>query len=317
MSFRFGTIKNARLGGLVGLIVALSSLLGCLIAGLFLVFPVAQARLSGVETRGVVTSISDCSDGGDVALRSIPLVDIVDNVSPTVQFTDRQGHRYVVDDGICGNYGIGEQVTLWYVPSSPTTYSLEGDTVTVTVLSSVIGFFGLFSLLYLLLIGGRFLLLAVAGARAAGQGNVSVYSPVPMGGQMGGVTMGGVNHRMGELVPIAGRWGITFTNAYPSQGTELVRAQPGRFFLLAQLSLRNTANEPLNVAQTAFKLFDAAGAEYHRTQGMEGSLPGFIQPGDQGQVALAYDVPGTLRQFRLSFYLSTSSLSQANWDFTV
>ncbi|HEY7357100.1 MAG TPA: DUF3592 domain-containing protein [Ktedonobacterales bacterium] len=308
------------MGGLIGLIISLSTFGILVVIGLFLVFPAYQARASGVKTQGVVQGIADCNEdsggdtGGDAVLPSLPVVDIVDNVQPTVRFTDRQGQTHEVVDSICGNYGIGEQVTLWYVPGHPTTFSLEQDTVTLEVLTGVIAFFGLLSLVFALWVFGRFLLLAVVGARAARQGNVYVGGPPQM---VGAPISSGVNHRVGEVVPIADRWLLAVTNVYPSQGMATVMAAPGRYYLLVQIALRGISNEPLNFAQATFRLYDAFGAEYQRVPLLEGAAPGFIQPGGQAAATLAFDVPGTLRQFRLSFYPPTSFLAQANWDIVV
>ncbi len=319
------------MGSLVGLFTALATFGILLVVSLFVVFPSVQARLSGVKTQGVVQDTSDCNDsgddGGDVVLRSLRgLVDIQDNVQPTVQFTDLQGHRYTVDDSICGDYGIGEQVALWYLPSNPNVFSLEADGATLVVLSSITGFLGLVALVFLLVFLGRFIFLGFAASRAARHGNAYAANPAQMGGwqmnnpphMMGGPPFGAsAHHRLGEVVYVAGHWAITVTNAYPSQGAEMVSAAPGRCYLLLLLALRNTSQEPVSFSQTTFRLADHVGAEYQRASLLEGQAPGFVQPGGQVNATLAYDVPGALRQFRLNFYLPTSSLAQATWDIAI
>ena len=150
--------------------------------------PEWQARLYGIQTQGVVKSIdADACNAtspdpnldpslmnGGFVLGSLPGVKIEQNVLPTIQFTDRQGHRYVLKETWCGDYGVGQQVTVWYLPATPTTFALaqETDSDVVFVYGNLIGM--LVSLLFVL--GSVALLVfgAVQGRRAASRG--SVYS---------------------------------------------------------------------------------------------------------------------------------------------
>lgn len=144
--------------------------------------PPWQARLFGVQTQAIVKSIdtTTCSDytlpdpgldGGGFVLGSLPHAAIENNVLPTVQFTDRQGHGHTVQENYCGNYGVGEQVTLWYVPNDPTTFALAPDTDSDAAF--VYGDISvmLLSLLVALVPGIRFLIVMVRGKRANSTGN--------------------------------------------------------------------------------------------------------------------------------------------------
>lgn len=100
--------------------------------------PEWQARLYGTQTHGIVKSIADDCDtntidpnilnGGFVLGSLHPRTTIKQNVLPTIEFTDRQGHRHDVQENYCGDYGVGEQVTVWYLPASPTTFALTQET---------------------------------------------------------------------------------------------------------------------------------------------------------------------------------------------
>jgi hypothetical protein len=37
-------------------------------------------------------------------------------------------HPYVLKETWCGDYGVGEQVTVWYLPATPTTFALAYET---------------------------------------------------------------------------------------------------------------------------------------------------------------------------------------------
>jgi len=148
--------------------------------------PAWQARLYGIQTQGVVKSINadacnvsspdpgvDPSLMGGFVLGSLAGVKLEQNVLPTIQFSDRQGHRYVVPETFCGDYGVGEQVTVWYLPATPTNFALayETDSDVGLVYGSLIGM--LVSLPFLL--GSVVLLVigAVQGRRAARRVSVS------------------------------------------------------------------------------------------------------------------------------------------------
>jgi hypothetical protein len=82
------------------------------------------------------------------------------------------------------------------------------------------------------------------------------------------------------------------------------------------VQVRNVFSESLNFTQATFRLYDAFGSECQRVQALESSPPSFIEPGGKATIGLAYDVPGTQRQFRLDFYLPSSFTAQVSWDIT-
>jgi len=144
--------------------------------------PQWQARLYGTQTQGVVKSIADdCAtniqdpdlNGGFVLGSLLPLAKIEQNVRPTLEFTDRQGHRYDVQEDYCGDYGVGEQVTVWYLPAHPTTFALaqETDSTLLDVSIPLIGM--LLSLLCVLASVVLFVSGAVQKRRAASRGSIS------------------------------------------------------------------------------------------------------------------------------------------------
>jgi hypothetical protein len=153
--------------------------------------PEWQARLYGIQTQEIVKSIDanacdatspdpnlDPSLNGGFVLGSLPGVKIEQNVLPTIQFTDRQGHRYVLKETWCGDYGVGEQVTVWYLPATPTTFALayETDSNMMDVYGPLIGM--LVSLLCILGSVALLVIGAVQGRRAASKGSVdSASSP--------------------------------------------------------------------------------------------------------------------------------------------
>ena len=112
-------------------------------------------------------------NGGFVLGSLFPRVKIENNVLPNVEFTDRQGHRHDVQEDYCGNYGVGEQVTVWYLPTNPTTFALayETDSTLMDVYIPLIGM--LLSSLFIL--GSVVLLVigAVQRRRDASSGSIS------------------------------------------------------------------------------------------------------------------------------------------------
>ncbi len=291
--------------------------LGSLILGFLIVFPGWHARLGGMQAQGTVVSISDCpqsdSGGGDVALRMYhPLVDIVSNVLPTIQFTDNQGRQQTVDYSTCGDYGEGETVTLWYVPSDPSTIFLAQDMPLLFILTGVMALMDLPFLLAILLV-----LFPLLGRLAFGAIGAARRGPtiLPAFGSMGSVDTGPRNHRVGETVDVDERWAVTLTSAYPSQGNEYARPAPGRFFLILLVTLRNASSQPLDMNSVVFRLVDTAGREYPEALAPEVSVPtGMLQPGNLAFATLAFDLPGTTRQLHLNFYPTIGLPAGATWD---
>jgi Protein of unknown function (DUF3592) len=130
------------------------------------VFPVAPAWLFGVHTQGIVQNVSACTAQYASG-----------QVTPTVQFTDRRGRRYLVTDDICGEYAVGEPVTVSYVPSNPQVAILEDDTVSLVVLSLLTGLFGLATLVLV----GCFLFRRMAGSRGTSESGATGASSPQMG----------------------------------------------------------------------------------------------------------------------------------------
>jgi hypothetical protein len=297
-----------------------------------IVNPSWPPRLFGVQTQGVVTSVDAdaCipvydpnpdlptgSDGGNIggnlALAQLPRLAVQTDVLPTVQFTDRQGHSHELQETFCGTYGVGQQVTVYYLPNDPTTFSLAQDTdaQVVPMYGSIIGM--LLSLLALLGSVGSMLVFAALGRRAARKAALSsVGSPQTSWGQPGGGKS--KPHRLGQAVTVEGRWSVTPTHAYPWQGDARVHPAPGRSYLMLSTTLRNVSREPLSPGQAMFRLYNGLWTEYQRVQTLESPRAGHLQPGASVSLTLAFDVPATQRQFRLSYDSSSSLLTQASWD---
>ena len=115
--------------------------------------PPWQARLYGIQTQGIVKSIDDTCNttspdpnldpsfmNGGFVLGSFKHA-TEDEVLPTIQFTDRQGHQHLLRENYCGTYSVGQQVTVWYLPANPTTFALtyETDSTMIDIYGSLTG----------------------------------------------------------------------------------------------------------------------------------------------------------------------------------
>lgn len=283
------------------------------------VYPALHARLSGVETVGTVVSISACPEdnsGGDMVFHpGQALKPLDDNVEPTIRFTDLSGHTDETQYNVCGTYDIGETLSIWYVPSDPGSIFVPQDMVLIIILAIIFGIMGLIGLILLLWFGARFLFLLAAGGRVAFQGGSPTnYSPPQMGANP---VSGGANYRIGQPATVEDRWSVTPIRAYPSQGDMRASPAPGRYFLMLAITLRNVSREPVYPGQAMFRLYDGFGTEYTRVQTLESPLQGHIQPGASTMLMLAFDVPVTQRQVRLSYASSVTLLAEASWDIAV
>lgn len=285
------------------------------------VYPAWHARLSGVETQGTIVSLSECPEdtGGDMALHpSQAQIPFDDNVQPVIRFTDSQGHTHDVEYSVCDTYYVGETLSIWYVPSDPNSIFVPKDMGLIALFTFMFGIMGLIGIIMLLWFVIRFLFLLASGGRVAVMGvSAASYAPQMGAGQMGANQLSGKNHRIGQPVTVEGRWSVLPTRAYPSQGDRRATPAPGRYFLMLMITLRNIAQEPLYPGQEMFHLYDNIGTEYTRVQVLESPLQGHIQPGGTAALALAFDVAGTQRQFRLSYASSVTLLTEASWDITI
>jgi hypothetical protein len=322
MVYRNGYVRRRRGSRFSSLYIGLFLLGMALLFGAIFVYPGWRARLSGVQTQGTVVSVSDCPEdtGGDMVLHpSQTRVAFDDNVEPVIRFTDGQGHTHDVQYDVCGTYDVGETLAIWYVPSDPNTILVPDDMGLIVLFTFMFGIMGLIGLVMLLWFVIRFLFLLTAGGRMAFQGaSAASYAPQMGTSQMGANQFSGSkNHRIGQPVTVEGRWSVLPTRAYPSQGDLRATPAPGRYFLMVMLSLRNISQEPLYPGQGMFHLYDNIGTEYTRVQALESPLQGHIQPGGTAALTLAFDVPGTQRQFRLSYASSTTLLTEASWDVAI
>ncbi len=307
-----------RRNGLTGLVVALFLFgLSFLFIAIF-VYPGWRARLTGVETQATVVSLADCPEssdsGGVVLLPTHALRPLDNNVEPTIQFTDINGQTDQVQYNVCGSYDIGETLSIWYVPSDPNSIFVTQDSTLFIIITIFLGGLGLVSVLLLLWFGGRFLFFLATGNRMALQGT----SGASYGPQMGANQFSGSKHyRLGVPTTVEGRWEIAPTNAYVSAGDTRTSAAPGRYFLILTVLLRNVSREAHYPGQAMFRLYDAIGTEFTRVQTLESPPLDHIQPGASASLTLAFEVPGTQRQFRLSYASSSTWITQASWEIAV
>lgn len=146
--------KSRQRGGTLKALFIVTLLLFATFLGIgwLTVFPTAPARFFGVPTQGIVQQVSACT-----------AKDSAGDVTPTLQFTDRRGRGFRVTDNVCGEYAVGEQVTVWYIPSNPHVVTLQDDDLTLVVLSLLTTLFGLAALVLV----GWFLFRRLTGSRFA------------------------------------------------------------------------------------------------------------------------------------------------------
>lgn len=315
--YRNRFVRRRRGSRFSSLFIGLFLLGMALLFSALFVYPGWRARLSGVQTQGTVVSVSDCPEdsGGDMVLHpSQTRIALDDNVQPVIRFTDGQGHTHDVEYSVCGTYDVGETLAIWYVPSDPNTILVPDDMGLIVFFTFMFGIMGLIGLAMLLWFVIRFLFLLASGGRMAIMGaSAASYAP-----QMGtNQFSGSKNYRIGQPVTVEGRWSVLPTRAYPSQGDMRATPAPGRYFLMLMITLRNISQEPLYPGQEMFHLYDSIGTEYTRVQVLESPLQGHIQPGGTAALALAFDVAGTQRQFRLSYASSVTLLTEASWDIAI
>ena len=330
-----------------------SSPIGCLIASLifacpvvigsFFLFPTWHARLSGIQTQGTVVSISDCpsssdSSGGDAVARPFqPTVNLSSDVEPTIRFTDQRGQQHEASISTCGTYGVGEILTLWYLPDDPQTIATQDELSSTFLIGGVLAaVFALPLLISLLLLFFRIfpaLFFWLARRRAPPPQSALVASayPAPLAFSSSAPTLvasappvaslstPGIA-RVGQPVEISGLGTALLKRVLISTGNARSRPQPGSFYLIAQVALRNRSGQPLDAFTAGrFLLWDVPGNEYQSAllPGTVYYITGTIQSGEERSEQLAYSVPASLRQFILTFQQGRFSPPLATWEIMV
>lgn len=336
---------------LASLFVSIPFFLVAMLLGYFLVFLPWHARWSGLQTQGTVISTSVCSSdsGGDVVFRPFLAQDSGNSVTAVIQFKDIHGQKQEVSESTCGDYTEGQHVTLWYLPSDPQTFTTDQQLSSTYWIAGLMAFFAVPFVVSLLIIVVRvlfflFVALFVSGRRAnqpqpafvtpafQPQPYNTAYNPSPAYNSPYSPTIpalvppqlaapaSGLPYRLGQTAEIDGLCAVTLTRVSTSSGDTRSRPATGYIYLLLGVALRNRSAQPIDAFMAGrFQLADAQGNEYQPAllAGTVFYLTGMIQPGDQQDEQLAFNVPLNVRQFHLTFQRDRSGPALATWEINI
>jgi len=294
--------------------------MGALISFLWVAGPAWYIRLTGTEVPGRVFT-DGCYDC---------------DVNAWVIYQDAQGqfHEIPPEGAITsGVYQNGEQLSVWYLPSDPTsTFIGGGNTIvlyatTGTKLLFGVLFFGIPSLIIFVRTVRQLIRACVQAEHFAHLwwlllGCLLILSPAlvalhfwPPSGADPGIGPAR-NFQVGQTVAVDGRWEVTVH----AGGTGAAEAA-GTFCLEVDITLRNTTNQPLAFSVGQFTLYNTqeqalASCSIDAPRLANATLA----PGEVMQGALAYQLPASLRRCYLGFRPDLAnglSLGQSFWRLSV
>ncbi len=124
--------------------------------------------------------------------------------------------------------------------------------------------------------------------------------------------------RIGQTVEI-GDWQVAVISFFVSQGSEFIRPDAGKRFLVIAVRLKNTSAEEQDLStDLQFTFRDANGFQYYEAY-LDTAKPspgGKIEVGGLASGDLVYEVPDAMHTFTLAFESTLFGKGMAVWDIT-
>jgi hypothetical protein len=129
----------------------------------------------------------------------------------------------------------------------------------------------------------------------------------------------GSYHKIGEAVNVSGIWIVTVNSAQTSNGQGFDQPDPGKQYLVIDVSMRNISNQEQNVASDfLFTLRDSDGREISQAfVGFANPPEGKVEPGQQIRGDLVYQIDLNAHDFSLAFQADLFSSGQVFWNIHV
>jgi hypothetical protein len=127
--------------------------------------------------------------------------------------------------------------------------------------------------------------------------------------------------KTGQTVAVGNTWQIDVLSAKTSTGSQYNKPQhAGNVFLVFTISMKNITSQEQNVSSLLqWSLQDSTGQKYDETIDIDAgsTLDGKVEAGMPLKGAIAYEVPGNVHTFSLSFQNDITSAGQTIWSITV
>jgi hypothetical protein len=127
--------------------------------------------------------------------------------------------------------------------------------------------------------------------------------------------------KVGQQVKVGDTWLITVDSAKTSTGSEFNKPQKsGDVFLVVVISMKNVSSQEQNVSSALqWALQDSSGQKYDETIDTDAgaTLDGKVEAGSLLKGSIAYEVPGSVHDFTLSFQNDITAAGETIWDIHV
>jgi len=289
--------------GIAGTLTIFFFLALLLVPAIWGLVPNWYLRLAGTEARGRAVHVAACEDGNGIGDGP--------SFQTSVIFQDAQGQLHEIPGDTCTNlYQDGEPLSVWYLPSDPTSTLIGGDNT--EFLKFFTGFWLAFALLLGFVFWGfvwdlkqacvrredfsrlRWMIFGCMLILAPVLMAVSLHPPSTSNPKIGPAR----DFHPGETVAVDGRWAVIV------QGTQVAPVAAGSLCLEIDVTLRNTTSQALAFEVSQFSLYDA------QEQALTTSCPledatrlasVSLAPGQVTRGVLAYQVAASLHQGYLAF----------------
>jgi hypothetical protein len=126
--------------------------------------------------------------------------------------------------------------------------------------------------------------------------------------------------KVGDTVKVGDTWQVVINSVKTDPPGQFSSLKSGNVYLLIGVSLTNISNKEQTTSSLAdWKLTGTDGQSYNTTYDSDApSAPdGKVEAGSPSKGTLVYEVPSTVKEFRLAFAPSFFSSGQTIWDLTV
>ena len=126
--------------------------------------------------------------------------------------------------------------------------------------------------------------------------------------------------KVSDTVKVGNTWQVVVNSVKTDPGDQYSSLKQGDVYLLVDVTITNISNKEQTTSSIGdWKLTDASGQAYSATffSGAPSAPDGKVESGSPAKGTLTYEVPSSVKEFRLAFAPSMFSSGQTIWDLTV
>jgi Domain of unknown function (DUF4352) len=126
--------------------------------------------------------------------------------------------------------------------------------------------------------------------------------------------------KVNDVVKVGSNWQVTVNSVKTDTGGQYSALKTGNVYLLVDVSMVNISNKEQSTSSLAdWKLTGTDGQSYNASffSGAPTAPDGKVEAGSPAKGTLTYEVPASVKNFKLAFTPSLFTSGQTIWDLTV